>query len=200
MSKTLLFDNYYVAEVGAEEWEAFVTENSALAFPHEQSVSFDPVLTAAERTRLGALRQNLARALTLHLLLYENDTPIGWHYGFQRSELEYFMANTALLPAYQGRGIYSAFLKYAIGRILEEGFQYITSIHHADNHAVLIPKLKAGFLIQAFGLLIQPMLLESNYGTMIQLVYPAKDIYRQVLGYRLGTQALHAEMRRQLPE
>lgn len=199
MAKTLLFNNYYVAEVSAEEWETFVTANSALAFPDEQSVSFDPVLTAADRTRLGVLRQNLAQALNLYLLLYENDTPIGWHYGFQRSELEYFMANTALLPAYQGRGIYSAFLKYAVGRILEEGFQYITSIHHADNHAVLVPKLKAGFLIQAFGLLIQPMLLESNYGTMIQLVYPAKDIYRQVLSYRLGTQALHEEMRRQLP-
>lgn len=108
------------------------------------------------------------------------------------------MANTGILPDYQHRGIYSAFLKFAIARILDEGFQFITSIHHLDNNAVLIPKLKAEFLLQSTGFLIQTMILESNYSTIIQLVYPAKDIYRKLFDSRIGTSALNAEISQQM--
>ncbi len=187
MSTTTLFATYSVAAVSAGEWEAVFTQHQARVFPHEQeAASLEPLLSAVEKNKLEELRQNLGAARHLYFLILDGDKPIGWHYGFQRSELEYFMANTGLLPEYQGRGIYSAFLKFIVGQAADAGFQYLTSIHHSDNNAVLVPKLKAGFVLQAFGYLIQTMLLEANAGPMVQLVYPVKAEYRSWLGFRAG--------------
>ena len=194
MSKIKLFDKYYVEEVTADVWEGFFAEHQAVVFPEEASVSFEPIFSEAEKTKLAALKGNLDKSVQLYFLIFDNEIPIGWHYGFQKSELEYFMANTGILPDYQNRRIYSAFLKYLIERAVNEGFQFITSIHHADNNAVLIPKLKAGFIIQSFGFLIQTMILESNYGPMIQLVYPAKPIYRKMFNSQIGAKAMSDEM------
>ena len=199
MTKTPLFGPYAVAAVSAESWQAFFEQHNATVFPDEHSVSFESLLSATEKDQLAGLRRNLAGVLNLYFLLYDGEQPIGWHFGFQRSELEYFMANTGLLPAYQGRGIYSAFLKFLTADLVGQGFQFLTSIHHCDNNAVLIPKLKAGFLIQALGFLMQPMLLETNYGSMIQLVYPAKPLYREAFNARLGARALAEHVSRQLP-
>lgn len=199
MNKKTLFATYTVAEVNAETWETFFNENVAQVFPDDQSLPLAPALTAADTAQHAALEQRQAGVLHLYFLLYDGERPIGWHFGFQRSALEYFMANTGVLPAYQGRGIYSAFLKFAVGRIGAEGFQFITSIHHCDNNAVLVPKLKAGFLLQAMGYLIQPMLLEANHGAMVQLVYPVKEAFRPLFSARVGGAALNEAMRRQLP-
>lgn len=198
MTKTPLVGSYTAAAVDAETWQAVFAVHQANVFPDEHSVSFEPLLSAVEKDQLTGLRQNLAGARHLYFLLYDGERPIGWHFGFQRSELEYFMANTGLLPAYQGRGIYSAFLQFLIGHVVGQGFQYLTSMHHCDNNAVLIPKLKAGFLLQALGFLIQPMLLETNYGSMVQLVYPAKPLYREAFSARLGARALGEEVRQRL--
>ncbi len=196
MNKTHLLDSYYVQEVSAETWEAVFNQHQTTVFPDEDSIPFDGIFTDDEQAKMAVLKSNLASSLQRYFLIYDGETPIGWHFGFQRSELDYFMANTGIIPDYQGRGIYSAFLKYIIPRILDEGFQFITSVHHADNNAVIVPKLKAGFIIQSFGFLIQTMILESNYGPMIQLVYPAKDIYRKTFSARFGTKAISGEMNR----
>ncbi len=200
MSKTILFANYSVEEVTAETWEAFFSQHQSAVFPDEASVPFEPIFGETEQTKLAKLRERMVGSLQWYFLIFDNETPIGWHFGFQKSELEYFMANTGILPAYQNRKIYSAFLKYIIERVVDEGFQFITSIHHADNNAVIIPKLKAGFIIQVFGFLIQTMILESNYGPMIQLVYPAKDIYRKTFSAGFGAKAISAEMNRLIDE
>jgi ribosomal protein S18 acetylase RimI-like enzyme len=190
MLKTPLFDSYAVADVSPEAWEAFINQHQARIFPREISLPLDGALSAAEQAKMATLRQNMAGSLHLYLLLYDGDEPIGWHFGLQRSELEFHMASTGILPEYQNRGIYSAFLRYAKARIFAEGFQYITSMHRPDNNAVLVPKLKAGFQIQAFGFLIQPMLFEVNYGPMVQLICPAKEVYRKLFDAQAGTQAL----------
>ena len=194
MTNVQLKDSYFVKEVSFEEWHQFFEEHVNQVFPDEQSISLNFLLNPTEQTKLGSLQANLSQRKELYFLLLDDDKPIGWHFGFQRSELEYFMANTGILPEYQNRKIYSSFLTYAIQRITDEGFQYITSIHHANNNAVLIPKLKAGFLIQSFGFLIQTMILESNYGPMIQLVYPTKTAYRKLFEPQFGIKALNESL------
>ena len=194
-TQTPLKDSYSVKEVGFDEWHQFFEEHASQVFPDEQSMALNFLLNPTEKAKLDSLQANLAQRKELYFLLLDGDKPIGWHFGFQRSELEYFMANTGILPNYQNRKIYSSFLTYAIQRITDEGFQYITSIHHANNNAVLIPKLKAGFLIQSFGFLIQTMILESNYGPMIQLVYPTKAAYRKLFEPQFGINALNAALK-----
>ncbi|TGE20963.1 GNAT family N-acetyltransferase [Hymenobacter metallicola] len=193
MLKTSLFDSYTVAEVDADQWQAVFTLHQARVFPHEhEGSSLAYLLSVPESTRLDQLRQNLNGARHLYFLLLDGDEPVGWHYGFQRSELEYFMANTGVLPEYQNRGLYSAFLKFIVQHAADLGFQYLTSIHHSDNNAVLVPKLKAGFVLQAFGYLIQTMLLDASVGPMVQLVYPTKDEYRRFLGFQRGVPSLNS--------
>lgn len=194
MTKLPLNDSYFVKEVQSDEWHQFFEEHVSQVFPNEQSMPLNFLLSPTEQAKLDGLQSNLSQRKALYFLLVDEDKPIGWHFGFQRSELEYFMANTGILPPYQNRKIYSSFLTYAIERITDEGFQYITSIHHANNNAVLIPKLKAGFLIQSFGFLIQTMILESNYGPMIQLVYPTKTAYRKLFEPQFGINALNESL------
>ncbi len=198
--KTRLSQSYSVEEVTAETWEVFFGEHQATVFPDEASIPFDPIFREPEQKKIAKLRENISGSLQWYFLIYDNETPIGRHFGFQKSELEYFMANTGILPEYQNRKIYSAFLKFIIERAVDEGFQFITSIHHADNNAVIIPKLKAGFIIQSFGFLIQTMILESNFGPMIQLVYPAKDIYRKTFNAGFGAKAISTEMNKLIHE
>lgn len=57
------------------------------------------------------------------------------------------MQNSAVLETFRKRGLYSNILKFVITRLAEEGFQVITSSHHGNNAAVLVPKLKQGFII-----------------------------------------------------
>jgi hypothetical protein len=195
MTKVQLNDNYFVKEVSVDEWHSFFEEHVNQVFPDEQSIPLNFLLSQPEQTKLDRLQTNLSQRKELYFLLLDEDKPIGWHFGFQRSELEYFMANTGILPEYRNRKVYSSFLTYAIQRLTDEGFQYITSIHHATNNAVLIPKLKAGFLIQSFGFLIQTMILESNYGPMIQLVYPTKAAYRKLFEPQFGINALNEALK-----
>lgn len=187
MNKIPLFATYTIAQVEPATWEAFFGLHHAHVFTHEpEAASLELLLSDTEKAQLAALRHNLNGALQWHFLLYDGEQPVGWHFGFQRNDLDYFMANTGILPAYQNQGLYTAFLKFIISRAAEAGFQYLTSVHHSDNNAVLVPKLKAGFVLQAFGYLIQTMLLEANVGPMVQLVYPVKAEYRPWLGFRAG--------------
>lgn len=190
-ASTLLFGTYSVAEVSFDAWHAVFEQHQASVFPNEQAaISLEPQLSTTEQAKLAGLRHNLAGALHWYFLIFDGAEPIGWHYGFQRSELEYFMANTGILPEYQSRGIYSAFLKFVVERAADSGFQYLTSIHHSDNNAVLVPKLRAGFVLQSFGYLVQTLLLEANTGPMVQLAYPVKEKYRHYLGFQRGVPAL----------
>ena len=52
-----------------------------------------------------------------------------------------------LIPAFRGRGIYRAFLKQLIAYLDALGYERLTTSHHPDNRAVMIPELKAGFHI-----------------------------------------------------
>ncbi len=194
--ETTLIHSYTIREVSAEEWYAVFSEHVEEVFPDEHGIiNLEALLDKDDSEKLAALGARMSGSYQLYCLVMDGDTPVGWHYGFQRSSLEYFMANTAVLPAHQNKGIYTALIKHIIRRATAEGFQYITSIHHSDNNAVLVPKLKAGFIIQAFGNLIQTMILEANYGPMVQLVYPLKDEYRRLFNHRTGQAAMNAAMK-----
>lgn len=194
--ETPLLDDYTLREVTAEEWYAVFSAHVEEVFPDEHKiVNLETLLDAPEREKLSTLQERLSNSFQFYCLILDGEKPIGWHYGMQRGSIEYFMANTAVLPAYQNKGIYSALIKFIINRAAAEGFLYITSIHYCDNNAVLVPKLKTGFIIQSVGNLIQTMLPEASYGLMVQLVYPLKDSYRQLFSHRVGQTALNESLR-----
>jgi ribosomal protein S18 acetylase RimI-like enzyme len=66
---------------------------------------------------------------------------------YENMQETYYMKNSAVIAEYRNKGVYSKMLDFVIKELQREGFQVVTSIHHGNNPAVLIPKLKKGFVI-----------------------------------------------------
>lgn len=78
---------------------------------------------------------------------YAGNDAIGWHVGYATDSETYYMKNSAVIAEYRNKGVYSKMLDFVLNELQREGFQVVTSIHHGNNPAVLIPKLKKGFVI-----------------------------------------------------
>lgn len=111
-------------------------------------------------------------------LFYKNDF-IGWSFGFQESIETYYMCNSAILPDHRRKGLYTKLVETTLEIVKEIGFQTIYSRHTTTNSAVIIPKLKAGFLITHFE-------LSDKFGSLIHLTYFTKEVRRKILDYRAG--------------
>ena len=98
------------------------------------------------------------------------------------------MAASAVLPGHRQKGLYTALVKYLIQRTTEEGFQKIYGTHCATNNAVLIPKLKLGFVFSKVE-------LSDMFGTILHLQYFTNPLRRKVMDYRSGQRVPDAEIK-----
>lgn len=98
------------------------------------------------------------------VVFYEGDKAIGWSAGRMTGSSEFMMDVTGVLPDYQGKGIYSAFLRLYMPYLCDIGYERVVSYHSPTNRAVLIAKLKVGFNISA-------MELREHAGASVKLVY-----------------------------
>jgi L-amino acid N-acyltransferase YncA len=89
------------------------------------------------------------------------------------------MRNSAVLEKHRNKGLYSELLKANIEILTNKGFQVIYSAHIATNNAILIPKLKAGFVITSLE-------IEERFGTRIKLSYFTSQLRKKVVDYRVG--------------
>lgn len=72
---------------------------------------------------------------------------IGWFQGEMDDFETFYMRNTGILPQFQKKGIYSAFLKTFEKYIFELGYARIASHHSPTNALILSLKIKAGYVI-----------------------------------------------------
>ncbi len=101
----------------------------------------------------------------VNLVVYNAaDEPIAWHYGRMEDYLTFYMHTFGLLPAYRGQGIYTAFLRAFCAYIGDLGYERLTSHHQPNNAAVLIGKLKAGWVITG-------MELDESIGPLVKMTY-----------------------------
>lgn len=100
---------------------------------------------------------------------------IGFSYGDMRDAQTFFMTSTGILPAYQRRGIYSAFLRQYLKYLHAIGYERVLSNHQPNNRAVIIAKLKLGFNITALN-------LDERWGAQVELTYFFHEDRRE--GYR----------------
>jgi GNAT superfamily N-acetyltransferase len=97
------------------------------------------------------------------LFLDPKGKPIGWHMGEAEDFQTFYMRNTGILPEYQGRGLYRAFLKAFSAYLGELGYERISSQHKPTNKSILILKLKQGFVIGGFE-------MTENWGALVKMV------------------------------
>ncbi len=88
--------------------------------------------------------------------------PIGWSIGEQKESDTFIMQWTGILPEYQNRGIYSAFLRQLLVYLKAIGYARVTSNHFVNNRAVLVAKLKSGFIATG-------MSLDERWGAVLWL-------------------------------
>ena len=125
------------------------------------------------------LRSNMGKPYELNVVVYDQDKLVGWSVGVQESAETYYMMNSGVMPAYQRKGIYTAMLNYVQREVRKKGFQKIYSRHTMTNNAVLIPKLKAGFVLHRFELC-------DRFGALVHLCYYTNPIRRRVMDMRSG--------------
>ncbi|MGB0886425.1 MAG: GNAT family N-acetyltransferase [Chitinophagales bacterium] len=175
-----LFEDYSYKIVSAEEFSPFFFENRAKVF--KDHFSFNLANTFTEKQIELEKETSNPNAYSLKILIYKKEEIIGWHFGFQKFD-SYYMTNTAIFEAHRNKGIYSCLLKEIIGILIEAGFPKITSSHLASNNAVIVPKLKAGFLVSGIS-------IDERFGTMLNLSYFINPKMKKAYLMRTGEQKL----------
>jgi ribosomal protein S18 acetylase RimI-like enzyme len=109
---------------------------------------FDPESDFPEQLRIGA---------------FVDGQLVGWSYS-RREDNQLHMINSGVLAEFRGRGIYSDLVKATIAYADAHGFLKIVSRHVPSNNAVMIPKLRLGFIVSAFE-------YSEVYGPLVHLTY-----------------------------
>lgn len=145
------------------EVEAFLKRASESVFPLQDG-SLHFTMKGKRRTQTLSFRK---RYEVVHhewfLFLDSKGKPVGWHLGEADDWATFYMRNTGILPPYQGKGIYDAFLSSFVNYLGELGYERVSSQHQATNRRVLIMKLKRGFDIAGLE-------LTENWGPLVKLV------------------------------
>lgn len=167
--------------VTEERWMAEVLPVIERTLPTSGSIDPRALFSDGERTRFGSLDQSIGAAPFIHRIAFEREgRVVGGFFGVQEQWARYQMMITAIDPAERGRGIYSAFLQRIVAWAEAAGFREIYSRHVADNNAVLVPKLKAGFVIGA-------MEVAHNFGLLVHLKRPLGERNRALHAWRVGS-------------
>lgn len=135
-------------------------------------------VTVPENPYLTA-RKKLSRPFELFILVYLDNQAVGWHYGYATQPDTFYMQNSAILQEYQGRGIYGQMLDFIIEHLRILGFSTITSLHHANNTRVLIPKLRRGFFITG-------VQYHERFRFLVELKYFTDPQVRKLVGRNMG--------------
>lgn len=127
----------------------------------------------------------------INLLAFQNGKFAGWSWGMQKEAELFYMVNSAVLPEFRRKGIYTALMNTMVKHALKEGFQKIYSRHVATNNAVIIPKLKAGFVITS-------MEISENFGALVHLAYIPNKARRKILDVRCGMRRPSKDLKKHL--
>lgn len=139
----------------------------------------DDFLSNFEKTKLNDLNLNYKQNYTLHTLLFYKEELAGWSMGFQNTTESFLISNSAILPKYRGRSLYSNMQDQVIKIVLSKGFQKIQSFHTLTNNVIILSKLKKGFVITG-------MHINEVSGTLLQLTFYPNHKRKELMDFRVG--------------
>lgn len=174
-----LFGDYTCGFVNSEEFDLFFGANRNKVFADNYDFDIRKVLSEKEKQAMQVLSAKTQTLEGYYLLIFCKNEPIGWSFGIQKSFEDIYMVNTGILPQYQNQGIYKAVLPIIVTHLKQMGFQRIYSRHKASNNRVIVPKLKAGFVISG-------MEVDDHFGVLVFLSYYTNEKRRHLLNVRIG--------------
>jgi hypothetical protein len=182
-----LISGILVKPIAKPQYDEFRTVYEPLIFPNRFDISAQAALSDAEKSALDKLGQNLSGLYDLRLGFFNGDEMIGWSYGIQMNAETFRMVTTGILPEFQGKGIYSSFLKVYAEHIKKQGFQILFSRHYATNNQVIVPKLRFGFVVSGFE-------ISDQFGLLLHVSYFFNKTREKVMHTRSGLQQPDAEV------
>ncbi len=165
-----------VAPCTAEEWH--VIADAWWRESPRPDLDLTPLYTSEERERIADLDAVLSAPLSHRVILRAAGEPIGAYWGMQEPFGRYYMVNSILRPEWRGRGVYRALLANVERTAAAAGFREMGSRHRADNNAVIVPKLRAGWTIAAFE-------VAPRFGLLVHLRKYLMDGFTKAFGYRV---------------
>jgi hypothetical protein len=173
--------NYVVREMTAAEFQPLFTQHKDSVFENVHSYSAKDLLSETEQNKLKDLEQMMGGSpYHLYLGVFTHDGQfVGWSWGCQESRSIFYMVNSGILKDHRRKGLYAALLEKCVGILSVKGFQMIYSRHTVTNNDVIIPKLKAGFIISK-------MEIDDRFGALIHLHFYTNQTRRQIMDYRSG--------------
>ena len=179
---------YIAREMPWAELMPKMREHQARVFSNTWAVDTARLLSAEEIEASTMLSARMAGVYSLSHAVYLDEEFVGWSFGLQQSRESYYMINSGILPEHQGKGVYSALLRHILARLTADGFQVVTSRHVVDNTRVIIPKLRAGFLIAGTE-------LTDRFGALVLLSYFVNPKRRELYVARAGGAPPSGEVR-----
>lgn len=178
--KINLPSGYSFVELPNEEFQKLWNDWGAKIFQsNDTSMDLQKVLSEAERSQVKTLHKNLSQMIRFNLCVFKGDEFCGWFTGDQYNNETFYMRNSAILPDHRRKGLYTALMYEVLDRVEKMGFQVVLSRHTTTNNSIIIPKLKAGFVITA-------MEISDRFGTLVHLNYFFNEKRRRVMQFRSG--------------
>jgi hypothetical protein len=174
-----LIGDYSYKVMTRDELFPYIQDHQASIFAENQHLDTLYALSEAERNALNALGERLAERYRLGFGIFQGEVFVGWHLGQQTLAGTFEMARTGIVREHQNRGLYTALLPIILAQLKNDGFQVVFSRHNLTNNAVIIPKLKAGFVITGLE-------LDDRFGTLVKLSYYFNPLRRKLLDVRVG--------------
>jgi hypothetical protein len=172
--------SYVIRELTEEEFKPLFEKHKNKAFENTHGYNSGGILSADELERMKELQERLGSPCRLHLGVFDDRGDfVGWSFGQQESATTFYMVNSAILPEHRRKGLYTCLLMRSLEILSAKGFQLIYSRHNVTNNAVIIPKLKAGFVISKIE-------LDDRFGVLVHLHYYTNPHRRKIMYYRAG--------------
>ena len=171
-------DGFSIREVSDSELYKVLDEHFERVY-RNRSEPQDPLHIEDHAKQKIAERKKGEGRYNLRLVVYDGEEAVGWHYGYSTNPETYYMQNSAIIEDYRNRGLYGDLLKAVFAKLKADGFQVISSIHHPNNAAILIPKLKQGFIISG-------MQVHEKFRLLIELKYFFDDNRRKSFNRQIG--------------
>ena len=182
--------NYKIKKMPSKEFHALWTKHKLEVFEEDHSYSLWDMLSEEEVSKANELRKHISNKVEICLGVFdESENFVGWSWGFQDSSTSFYMANSAILKEHRRKGLYSRLVDEMINLATELGFQLIYSRHCATNNSVIIPKLKAGFIISKIE-------MDDIFGVLIHRHFYPNKTRRKIMDYRSGQKAPDDELKK----
>lgn len=182
---------FELRKLSAEEFRPLFQEYRPKLFGETLAFRQHEALSEQEQSAQKNLQSKMGNLYELYLALYYQGHLAGWSFGRQVDSEKFYMVNSAILPEHRLKGLYRTLLQVILQEATTEGFQIVYSRHVATNSAILIPKLKAGFLMTSFE-------LSDIFGVLVHLSYFTNPIRRKAMCFRAGQAIPDEELRKYL--